>query len=79
VADIVCRCQWQLPDPETRVPNRREWYEPWERNQGESMKENYYGKDFCYTLEVTRNIGTLGKIDPTEDVLLGIFDPHPGE
>ena len=76
VADIVCRCRWQLPE---EGPNHREWYEPWERGQGKYMKENYYGKDWCYTLEITRNIGTIDKIDPTEDVLLGIFDPHPGE
>jgi hypothetical protein len=76
VADIICRCQWQLPET---GPNHREWYNPWEPEQGENMKENYYGKDFCYTLEIMRNIGTIAKIDPTEDVLLGIFDPHPGE
>ena len=79
VADVACRCQWQLPN--------REAYFPWEgkrttedpQKQAESLKKNYYGKDWCYTLEVMRNVGTIAKIDPTEDVLLGIFDPHPGE
>lgn len=84
VADVVCRCQWQLPKT---GPNHRELYGPWEgskwidesRPHPERMKYNDYGKDWCYTLEVMRNIGTIAKIDPTEDVLLGIFDSHPGE
>ncbi|NIT36471.1 MAG: hypothetical protein GTN49_08215 [candidate division Zixibacteria bacterium] len=83
-ADVICRCQWQLPE---EGPNHRELYDPWEgsrwtkgnRSHPEKMKYNDYGKDFYYTLEIMRNIGTIAKIDPTEDVLLGIFDPHPGE
>jgi hypothetical protein len=78
-ADIVCRCQWQQP-------NRFEYY-PWEgkrttedpQKQAEKLKKNWYGKDWHYTLEMMREIGTLGKIDPTEDALLGLFDPHPDE
>jgi hypothetical protein len=42
------------------------------------LKENYYGEDWRYTLEIMREIGTLMEIDPEEDVLLGLFDPHPG-
>jgi hypothetical protein len=83
VSDVICRCQWQLPKT---GPNHREGYTPWEGRRDNdkmsgwtSLKDNYYGKDFCYTLEVMRNVGTIAKIDPTEDVLLGIFDPHPGE
>ncbi|MEE9457550.1 MAG: hypothetical protein V3W11_10425 [bacterium] len=70
VADVICRCRWQFPD--------QEYYEPWEGHNGERLKENYYGKDWHYTLEITREIGTVTKIDPEEDVLLGLFDPHPG-
>ena len=79
-ADVVCRCAWQQPN--------RMLYEPWEgkpldppdpQRQGDKLKKNYYGKDWHYTLEIMREIGTLAKIDPTEDVLLGLFDPHPGE
>jgi hypothetical protein len=72
VADVICRAQWQQPN--------REWYEPWEGDNGERYKEkhNYYGKDWHYTLEMMREIGTLTTIDPEEDVLLGLFDPHPG-
>jgi len=79
-ADVVCRCAWQQPG--------RMLYEPWEgkpldppdpQQQGDKLKKNYYGKDWHYTLEIMREIGTLAKIDPTEDVLLGLFDPHPGE
>jgi hypothetical protein len=71
-ADIICRCQWQQPN--------RMWYDPWEGENGERYKEkpNYYGKDWNYTLEIMRDIGTITKIDPEEDVLLGLFDPHPG-
>jgi hypothetical protein len=70
-SDIVGRCQWQQPGIM--------YYEPWEGKNGERRKENEYGKDWCYTLEIEREIGTLGKNDPTQDVLLGLFDPHPGE
>jgi hypothetical protein len=70
VADVICRCQWQQPD--------REFYEPWEGRRGERLKKNYYGKDWHYTLEIMREIGTIKKTDPEEDVLLGLFDPHPG-
>jgi hypothetical protein len=77
-ADIVGRCQWQIPN--------RMGYFPWEGKKDtekksgyEKLKDNEYGKDWCYTLEIGREIGTLGKIDPTEDVMLGLFDPHPGE
>ncbi len=77
-ADIICRCQWQQPN--------REAYNPWEgdrttedpQKQAERLKKNYYGKDWNYTLEIMRDIGTITKIDPEEDVLLGLFDPHPG-
>jgi hypothetical protein len=79
VADIICRCQWQQPS--------RLAYDPWEgkrttadpQKQAERLKKNYYGKDWNYTVEMMREIGTISKIDPTEDVLLGLFDPHPGE
>lgn len=70
VADVICRCQWQQPD--------REFYEPWEGRSGERLKENFYGEDWHYTLEIMREIGTIKKTDPEEDVLLGLFDPHPG-
>jgi hypothetical protein len=70
VAGIVGRAQWQQPN--------REYYEPWEGENGERLKKNYYGKDWYYTLEIMRDIGTITKIDPEEDVLLGLFDPHPG-
>ena len=71
-ADVVCRGQWQQPN--------RMLYLPWEGTEKEpKLKENEYGKDWNYTLEIGREIGTLAKIDPTEDVLLGLFDPHPGE
>ncbi len=77
-ADIVCRAQWQQPN--------RMGYIPWEGKRDaekpsgwEKLKDNEYGKDWNYTLEIMREIGTLAKIDPTEDVLLGLFDPHPGE
>ncbi len=71
-AGIVGRAQWQQPN--------REWYDPWEGEEGKRYKEkpNYYGKDWYYTLEIMREIGTITKIDPEEDVLLGLFDPHPG-
>jgi len=79
VADIICRCQWQQPN--------REAYEPWEgerttkdpQKQAERLKKNVYGKDWNYTLEIMRDIGNITKIDPGEDVLLGLFNPHPGE
>jgi hypothetical protein len=71
VGDIICRCQWQFPG--------REFYEPWEGAEGQRLKKNYYGKDWHYTLEIMREIGTITKIDPEEDVLLGLFDPHPGK
>ncbi len=78
VADVVCRGQWQQPN--------RQVYEPWEgkkdpdpQKQAERLKKNSYGKDWHYTLEIMREIGTITKIDPEEDVLLGLFDPHPGE
>jgi len=71
VADIICRCQWQQPN--------RQYYEPWEGPNGERLKKNWYGKDWNYRLEIMRDIGSITKIDPTEDVLLGLFDPHPGE
>jgi hypothetical protein len=71
VADVVCRCQWQQPD--------REYYPPWEGAEGQRLKKNFYGKDWYYTLEVMREIGALTKIDPEEDALLGLFDPHPGK
>jgi hypothetical protein len=73
VADIVCRCRWQQPN--------RMWYPPWEGVGGSRYKEkdNSYAKDWNYTLEMMREIGTISKIDPKEDVLLGLFDPHPGE
>ena len=67
-ADVVGRCQWQQPN--------RMFYVPWEGRNGEDLKENEYGKDWHYTLEVEREIGTYGKIDPTEDVFLGIYEPH---
>jgi hypothetical protein len=78
VADVICRAQWQQPN--------REAYEPWEgkrtkedpQKQAERLKKNYYGKDWNYTLEIMREIGNVTKIDPEEDVLLGLFDPHPG-
>jgi hypothetical protein len=70
-ADIVGRCQWQQPN--------REVYPPWEGDNGERLKDNEYGKDWCYTLEMMRDIGTFDKIDATEDVLLGLFAPHPGK
>jgi hypothetical protein len=69
-ADIEGRCQWEQPN--------RQYYNPWEGDDGERLKDNYYGKDWCYTLEIMREIGTAAKIDPNEDVLLGLFDPHPG-
>ncbi len=76
-ADIVGRAQWQQPN--------REGYEPWEGKRDrdkmsgwERLKDNYYGKDWHYTLEIMRDIGTITKINPEEDVLLGLFDPHPG-
>jgi len=79
-SDIVGRCQWQIPN--------RMLYFPWEGDPpdepdpqwpGVKMKKNYYGKDWCYTVEIAREIGTLAKNDPTQDVMLGLFDPHPGE
>ncbi len=77
VADVICRAQWQQPN--------RQVYEPWEgkkdpdpQKQAERLKKNWYGKDWHYTLEIMREIGTVTKIDPEEDVLLGLFDPHPG-
>jgi hypothetical protein len=76
-ADIVGRAQWQQPN--------REGYFPWEGDRDpekmsgwERLKDNYYGEDWHYTLEIMRDIGTITKIDPEEDVLLGLFDPHPG-
>ncbi|UCH78577.1 MAG: hypothetical protein JSU81_01105 [Candidatus Coatesbacteria bacterium] len=71
VSDVVGRITWQQPG--------REWYRPWEGQNGGTMKENQYGKDWHYCLEITRDIGTLPKIDPAEDVLLGIFKSHPGK
>ena len=70
-SDVVGRCQWQQPG--------RMFYVPWEDTNGQDLKENEYGKDWHYTVEIGREIGTLGKLDPTEDVMLGLFDPHPGE
>jgi hypothetical protein len=70
VSDIVGRFSWQQPN--------REYYQPWEGANGERLKDNEYGKDWNYCLEVTRDIGTLPKVDPAEDVLLGIFASHPG-
>ncbi len=67
-ADIICRCQWEQPN--------RTYYEPWEGALGEKLKKNYYGKDWHYTLEVMREIGTDATVDPGEDVLLGIYEPH---
>jgi hypothetical protein len=77
-SDIVGRCQWQQPN--------RVGYGPWEgerdpekKSGWERLKDNEYGKDWCYTLEIMRDIGTFDKIDATEDVLLGLFAPHPGK
>jgi hypothetical protein len=70
-ADVICRCTWEQPN--------RMFYVPWEGKKGERLKKNEYAKDWNYTLEMMREIGTLGKNDPTQDVLLGIFNPHPGE
>jgi hypothetical protein len=74
-ADLVGRCQWQQPN--------RQWYFPWDGKpqppSENKLKDNEYGKDWCYTLEIEREIGTVAKNDPTQDVLLGLFDPHPGE
>ncbi len=76
-ADIVGRAQWQQPN--------REGYYPWEGKRDrdkmsgwQRLKDNYYGKDWHYTLEIMREIGTVTKINAEEDVLLGLFDPHPG-
>jgi len=60
-ADVICRCTWEQPG--------RAYYGPWES----TLKENEYGKDWCYTLEIERAIGSVEKIDVTEDVLLGIY------
>jgi hypothetical protein len=67
-ADVIGRCQWQQPG--------RKYYAPWEGAHGERLRENEYGKDWCYTLEIEREIGTYGQTDPTEDVFLGIYEPH---
>jgi hypothetical protein len=40
------------------------------------LKEKYYAEGWHYTLKVMREIGTISKIDPKEDTLLGIFDPR---
>ncbi|UCH78575.1 MAG: hypothetical protein JSU81_01095 [Candidatus Coatesbacteria bacterium] len=66
VADVRCRLTWQQPN--------REWYEPWEGENGERLKDNGYGKDWHYCLELERELGAAGKVDPTEDVLLGIYE-----
>jgi len=70
VSDIAARASWQQPN--------REWYVPWEGENGSRMKDNMYGKDWHYCVEMTRDIGTLPKVDPAEDVLLGLFESHPG-
>jgi hypothetical protein len=67
-ADVVCRCRWQFPG--------EDYYPPWEGYNGDKLKENYYARDWHYTLEVMREIGTVSKIEPVEDVFLGIFDPR---
>ncbi len=42
----------------------------------EKDKNNLYEKDWHYMLEMMREIGTISKIDPQEDVFLGLFDPR---
>jgi len=65
-ADVRCRLSWQQPN--------REWYLPWEGENGSRMKDNMYGKDWHYCLELEREVGAAGKVEPTEDVLLGIYE-----
>lgn len=78
--DIRCRFSWWDKDE----PN----YEPYDGKPGTgtdpnikfpNRPHNLIAKEGYYTLEVEREIGTLSKNKPTEDVLLGIFNPHPGE
>jgi len=50
---------------------------PW--NKFPHRPKNLIQEKWHYTLEIEREIGSLSKNKDTEDVLLGIFDPHPGE
>lgn len=80
--DIRCRFSWWDKDESN--------YQPYDGDNGgytgtdpalkfPSRPHNLIAKEGYYTLEVEREIGTLDKNKPTEDVLLGIFTPHPGE
>jgi len=78
-ADLLARASWS--DPTDNADNnvlqpKGIHYFPWDTP---TPVPNEYAKDWCYTLEIEREIGTWAKTDPTEDVLLGIFNSHPGE
>ncbi len=67
--DVLCRATWEEPDNIMQ-------YEPWEQT---IPGPNEYARMWNYTLEVEREIGTYDKVDPKQDVLLGIYAPHPGQ
>jgi len=82
-ADVFGRCSWWDP---TEIN-----YEPWdgapESGSSASDPDHYFPnrpkneikKQWNYTVEIEREIGTLAKNNPEEDCMLGIFTPHPGE
>ena len=85
VADIKGRATWWDPTEANYEPydwppvqgNPPDPENPW--NKFPRRPHNLIQKKWNYTLEIEREIGALGENQPTEDALLGIFEPHPGE
>ncbi len=75
--DISCRGSWE--DPSMWRGEANGGYDPYSYWGGDRPTPNEIAKDWNYTLEVEREIGSITKTDATEDTLLGLFDAHPGE
>jgi len=75
VADVVGRASWE--DPTMWRGGANGGYDPYSYWGGARPTPNEIGKDWNYALEFEREIGSITKNAPTEDTLLGLFDPHP--
>lgn len=73
-SDILCRATWA--EDLDQNGNYEYPYTPW---LTPAPPRNEYIAPWTYTLEIEREIGFPTKIDPVEDVLLGIFESHPGQ